>query len=106
MQKLFILTLLVLLLLLDVECQLNVRKLPDELNMEGLKNTWEWQFLNDDRHLGFMTFNDDGTVGGYDQDNERYWSFEKGVFYLKNGRKEITCEFVKAFRDYFGKWHL
>ena len=65
-----------------------------------------WKLFNDQKLLGDILFNPDGTIGLYDNDNERYWALIDGTLSILNKGKDATCNFVVSFRDYYGKWHL
>ncbi len=40
-----------------------------------------------------LRFSSDGSISGYDHDNERYWSLDEGILSLFDSRKNLTAVF-------------
>ena len=73
------------------------------LTLDVIKNS-QWTFSNPDGKLGTMTFNSNGTVGTYNNSNEKYWSFN-GNLHLINKNNKKTCTF-NIKQKVNGKWIL
>ena len=71
----------------------------------------KWMFFNDNGYLGEMAFLEDGTIGKYDNRNERTWELRTiahGYTILEiygQGHKQ-TCAFISSILDATGKWKL
>ena len=65
-----------------------------------------WKFYNDAGYIGTMKFDRDGTMSGYQNPNEAYWSFTGNVLHILTEDNKVSCKFVNTINDYYGKWHL
>jgi acetyltransferase-like isoleucine patch superfamily enzyme len=64
------------------------------LHFDQIKEKY-WCFFLENGHVGseFFSFLPDGTIGGYDNDNERYWRIEDGVLSLLDKDQEVSVTF-------------
>ncbi len=71
---------------------------PQPLTFDRIKNRY-WKFFHDGGFVAteFFKFLPDGTIGGYNHDNERYWEIENGVLSLFNNARvsTVTFDFVE-----------
>ena len=66
-----------------------------------------WKFIGNDTVYGIMRLNHDGTIGIYDNDNERFWEARDNTIVLMNKNKEATSILNKITDNKFeGKFSL
>jgi len=79
--------------------------MPDEargmfLTYERLKGRF-WQFSHENGMAATeaFIFNEDGTVGNYSNNNERYWEIRDGVLSLISIHRVVTVTFISAIEE-------
>ena len=87
-----------------VLCKLTLAA-DNELTLENVLDS-TWKFYNDAGFLGTMKFERDGTISGYQNPNEVFWSFNGNVLHIYDSEDVLSCKFVNTINDFFGKWHL
>ena len=71
----------------------------------------KWLFYNDNGFLGEMTFEDNGQITTYKNNNEASWKLSQGPYghamlEFYNIHNAKTCQFISAILDGNGKWRL
>lgn len=89
----------------ELENQLKDKQGNYELTIDRI-TTSRWRFSNLNGFLGEMTFNKNGKIETYNNNNERFWKYENGLFTILNKDKKPSCKFVTKFLDGKGKWKL
>ena len=92
-------------LLFLVLCTLTLAQHHTQLSLDDVVES-TWKFYNDAGLLGTMKFERDGTISGYINPNEAYWSFNGNILHIYSSDDVLSCKFVNTINDYFGKWHL
>lgn len=65
-----------------------------------------FRFSNDEGPLGMIKFEENGTIGNYTHDNEKFWEFDGQCLTVINFDKTIRCKYAQAWKDYNGKWQM
>jgi hypothetical protein len=81
---------------------------PDDLKAKFCNK--DYLFGRDDKHLiAIIRFNEDGTVGQINSNNERFWTFDNNVLQLLNSDMDVTSEFTRfdeGFSNFTGEYKL
>lgn len=81
-------------------------KMDEARNKPLPENVWHfWGGFNGERHYGVLKLNPDGTVGLYDNGNERYWKTEGSSLCLLDSNSKTTSILErKSDEEYSGRF--
>lgn len=66
----------------------------NDLTFDKIVNS-KWKFYNDSGFLGYIIFVDDGSIKNYNNDNERFWSYDGIFLTVYNKSKVATLKYVE-----------